>query len=62
MHLGGGGEHFLWKVTYLAGRKDYFPHNSLIDLNLFQVPYSFVSQYPVLTIISTEVWETGHCH
>lgn len=38
----------MWKVIY-------FPNNSLIDLNMFKVLSSFGSQYPVPTIISTEV-------
>lgn len=52
MHLVGGGEggHCLWRVTYPGGRKDHFPHKSLIALNLFRALSSFVSQHPVPAI------------
>lgn len=45
----------MWRVIYPAGRKNYFPHDSLIVLNLFRVLSSFGSQNQVPAVISTEV-------
>lgn len=46
MYLAGEGAPLV-EGNLPAGRKDHFPHKSLIALNLFRALSSFGSQHPV---------------